>query len=208
MSDHSVLRRAAFYIMFRLVGIVVLLRVLLFEHGPPTPGAFRRYPPSEGLFSSEKEYVDWAGGNIFWVIRVARVRSIRFTVVAMISGVSALAVTLAIAVRTPGWVPAVLGFIAATGQYWQGVSRDREQAHYGHQLAIKLQKTLRDFHTDAGELSGQRLHERFKEFRHEFEKIKEEYGSEIIKIRGQDSQIGEQSPEGRVITQPPRTSTR
>lgn len=110
----------------------------------------------------------------------------RFTAVAMISGVSSLAIILVVAIRAPNWVPALLGFVAATGQYWQRVNHDREQAHLGHQLAIKLQKALRDFHTDAGELSDNRPHDRFKQFRQEFERLKDEYGSEILKVRGRE----------------------
>ncbi|MCX5238857.1 hypothetical protein OG824_27005 [Streptomyces prunicolor] len=138
--------------------------------------------------------MDWAGDHIAWVIRVARTRSIRFTVVALVSGLSALAVTLAVAVSAPPWAPALLGFIAAAGQFLQGLIRDREQSHLGHQLAIKLQKALRDFHTDVGELSDWQLRERFKEFRQAFEEIREQHGSEILKVRGQDPpRIGESS---------------
>lgn len=130
--------------------------------------------------------MEWAGDHIAWVIQIARVRSIRSNIVAMVSGVSALAITLAVAVHAPTWVAAALGFVAAVGQFFEGRSRDREQSQIGHQAAVRLQKTLRDFHADAGRLSGQPLLERFQEFRRTFEKIKEEHGLEAFKVRRQD----------------------
>lgn len=120
------------------------------------------------------------------MIQVAKERWIRSGVVGYASAISALAVTLAVAVHAPSWVPAALGFTAAVGQFTEGRNHDREQAHIGHQAAVALQKALRDFHTDAGELSGHSLRERFRQFRREFERIKEEYGLEVIKVRGQE----------------------
>lgn len=113
----------------------------------------------------------------------ARVRSVRWMVVAVVSGMSALAIPLAVAVHAPTWVSAVLGLIAAAGQFVQGLSRDRAQSHLAHQEAVRLQKVSRDFHIDAGELSGQGLRERFKEFRQEFEQVKDDYGVEAFKVR-------------------------
>ncbi|MEV5707063.1 hypothetical protein [Actinoallomurus sp. NPDC052274] len=174
-----------------MIGVVTLLRVSVTEEYRPDPRAFPRYEPPDGLLPSQEKYVVWAGDHTDWVIRGARIRSIRFKAVALASGVLALAVTLAVAVRAPTWVPASLGFLAAVGQYVQGLSRDREQSQIAHQAAVRFQKALRDFTTDAGELSGERLRERFKEFRQTFERIKEEYGPQIFKVRGQDPpQIG------------------
>jgi len=108
------------------------------------------------------------------------------------SGFSALAVPLVVAVSAPAWVSALLGCIAAAGQFAQGLFHDREQGHLAHQLAIKLQKALRDFNTDVDESDDWQVRERFKRFRETFEGIKEEYGSEIMKIRAQDPpQVGQ-----------------
>lgn len=112
-------------------------------------------------------------------------RSVRYLSVALLSGLSAAAVPLVLAVSAPTWVPALLGFTAAAGQLVQGLVRDREQAHLGHQQAVKLQRALRDFQTEADGLSAWELKRRFKEFRDRFEAVKEEYGSEILNIRGQ-----------------------
>jgi hypothetical protein len=178
-------------IVVPIAAIVVLSRVLLADTWSAKPRAFPRYKPPDGLTPSQGEYVDWAGSHIAGVIRETRVRSVRFMVVAVVSGMSALAIPLAVAVHAPTWVSAVLGFITAAGQFAQGLSRDREQSHLAHQEAVRLQKALRDFHIDAGELSGQGLRERFKEFNQEFERVKEEYGREAFKVRGQDPpQIG------------------
>lgn len=187
--------RAASHIGLFVAWVVVLLRVLAVEASPrPDPRAFQRYEPPGGLLPSQEEYVDWAGNHIAWMIRGAKVCSVRFKVVALVSGMSALAITLAVAVHAPTWVSAVLGFIAAAGQFAQGLNRDREHSQLAHQAAVRLQRVLRDFHTDAGELSGQRLRERFKEFKQAFEGIKDEYGVEAFKVRSQDPpQIGDGS---------------
>lgn len=178
-------------VVLPVVGIIVLSRVLLSEEWKPTPSVFPRFEPPDDLLPSQEDYVTWAGDHVAWVIRGARVRSVRFLVVAVVSGMSALAITLAVALHAPAWVSAVLGFIAAAGQFVQGLSRDREQSHLAHQEAVRLQKALRDFHIDAGELSGHRLRERFKEFKQDFDRVKEEYGLEAFKVRGQEPpQIG------------------
>lgn len=191
MSSRGVLGRTVSQIALSMAGIILLSRVLLAEEWKPDPGAFTRYEPPGGLLPSQEDYVSWAGDHVAWVIRRARVRSARFLVVVVVSGMSALAITLAVAVHAPTWVSAVLGFIAAAGQFVQGVSRDREQSHLAHQEAVRFQKALRDFHIDAGELSGHRLRERFKEFKQDFDRIKEEYGLEAFKVRGQEPpQIG------------------
>jgi hypothetical protein len=113
--------------------------------------------------------------------------------VGLVTAASAIA-TAAVVGRAPELVAVVLGAIAAMGQVVQGFIHDREQAHLGHQSAVRLQRAVRDFQTDAGELSGQRLRDRFKEFQQTFEGIKEEYDSEFFKVQGQDPpQIGESS---------------
>ena len=195
MSRRGELARSASRIVLPMAGIVVLLRVLAVEASPqPDPRVFRRYDPPGGLQPSEEEYVDWAGNYIAWLIQGARVRSIRFVVVALVSGVSALAITLVVAVHAPAWVAAVLGFTAAVGQFSQGLARDREHSQLAHQAAVRLQKALRDFHTDAGELPGYRLRDQFGEFKQTFDGLMDEYGAEVFKVRGQDPpQIGDGS---------------
>lgn len=191
MGSRGMLGWAVSRVVLPMAGLAVLLRVLVAEENYPQPRAFQQYPPPDGLLPSQEKYVAWAGDHIAWVIRGASIRSIRFKAVALVSGASAIAITLAVAVHAPGWVPAVLGSLAALGQYVQGLSHDREQCQLDHQEAVRLQKELRDFSTDAGELRGHRLQERFKQFREAFERIKEEYGAEIFKVRGQDPpQIG------------------
>jgi hypothetical protein len=191
MGGRGALGSTVFRVVVPVAAFVVLSRVLLVDEWTSGPRFFPRYEPPDGLLPSEEEYVDWTGSHISLVVREARVRSVRFTVVAVVSGMSALAIPLAVAVHAPTWVAAVLGFIAAAGQFVQGLSRDREQSHLAHQEAVKLQKALRDFRIDAGELSGQELRERFKEFRQEFERVKDDYGLEAFKVRGQDPpQIG------------------
>lgn len=186
------LARLAAYIVIPLTIVTVLVRVLLAEENRPDPRDFPRYGPPADLVPSNKEYVEWASDHTARVIRSARIRSIRSTTVALVSGFSALAIMFAVAVRAPNWVPAVLGFIAASGQYLQGLSRDRELAHLDHQQAVRFQRLLRDFHTDIDEIPAAARHRRFKEFRESFEKIKAEYGSEMFKISGQEPpQIGE-----------------
>jgi hypothetical protein len=169
-----------------MVAIPALIRTLLVEYVAPTPQAFRRYAPASELSPAEKEYVDWAGEHIAWVVRVSKRRSDRAMAVALVSGFSALAVTFSVAVAAPTWVPALLGFVAAAGQFLQGLTRDREQSHLGHQMAIKLQNALRDFHTEAGQLPDRELRRRFTEFRQDFERIRDDYGAEILKIRAED----------------------
>lgn len=194
MGRRGVLGRAWAQIALPLVSVVVLLRMLVAEGYTKNDRDYRRYPPPDGLLPSQTEYVDWAGDHIQRRIRRARFRSIRFTVVALVSSASALAITLAVAVGAPAWVSAVLGSIAALGQFVQGLSRDREQSHLGHKAAVRLQRAVRNFQVDAGELSGFGLRERFKEFQQTFEGIKEEYDSELFKVQGQDPpQIGEGS---------------
>jgi hypothetical protein len=179
----GVLPRMAAQVMLPLLGIAVLLRVLVAEGDTYQPSAYMRYPPSGGLLPTEEKYLEWAQTQIDSKRRTARVRGNRSLVVTGVSGLSALAITLAVAVGAPPWVAAVLGFIAAAGQFLERLSHDREQSHLCHQAAVRLQYALRDFVTDSGELTGPALRRRFGEFRQTFERVKEECDSELFKIR-------------------------
>jgi hypothetical protein len=183
-------------LLFTSAGILLLLRTLLAEENYPAPSAFRSYESPSELSNSEKEYLSWVRDHIQWVIRVARLRSLRYTCVALVSALCALAVTLAVALSAPAWVPATLGFVAGAGQVFQGLVRDREQAHLGHQMAVKLQRIIRTFQAEAGELSRLALKQRFRELQRAVEETKEEYGSQILEIRGQDSSPGTSAPAG------------
>ncbi|GAB3059330.1 hypothetical protein [Micromonospora schwarzwaldensis] len=177
--------------MRRLLALVTILTVvrttLLTEESRPDPRAFRRYEPPGELTAAERDYLSWAQHHVAGVVRVARVRSIRHHCLALGSGLSALAVPMALAVAAPAWVPAVLGFVAAAGQLGQQVLRDREQSLLGHQQAVRLQKALRVFHSESdGPLSAAELRRRFRSFRDTFETTKEEYGAPILAVRGQE----------------------
>ncbi|MFI6922193.1 hypothetical protein ACIBIZ_19805 [Nonomuraea spiralis] len=136
----------------------------------------------------------WTNGHIAWVARTAHRSWIRYNIAAAVSGLSAIGTTFTVAVQAPPWLTATLGLVAAVGQFFQQFGHDREKAHLGHQQAVKLQKALRDYVTDSAELSGTQLRRRFAEFRRQFESLKEEYGSEILKVRALDMpQIAQQN---------------
>ncbi|MFI6132832.1 hypothetical protein [Micromonospora sp. NPDC051141] len=173
--------------LLTLAAVLTVVRTLLTEESRPDPRAFRRYEPPGELSRAERDYLDWAQGHIAWVVRTARVRAIRHRSLAFTSGLSALAVPLALAVAAPTWVPAVLGFVAAAGQLGQQLLRDWEQSLLGHQEAVRLQKTLRVFHSESdGPLPAPELTRRFRAFRDAFEATKEEYGGQILAVRGQE----------------------
>ncbi|MEZ0072266.1 hypothetical protein [Planotetraspora sp. GP83] len=174
------------WITLHLIAVAILPKTLLAEQNSFDPQAFRPHEPPGNLLPHEKNYIDGANVLIKWVIRKARNRQIGFMLLASSSGVAALAVTSALALQAPTWVPAVLASIAAFGQFLQALTRFREQALVGHREAVALQKCLRIFLTDAGELSEWELRRRFKEFRDEFEQIKQEHGDQIFSIRGQE----------------------
>ncbi|WBB76643.1 hypothetical protein O7602_14380 [Micromonospora sp. WMMD1128] len=179
-------RRAVVGVTVPLV-ILAVARTLLTEESRPDPRAFRRYEPPGELNKAERDYVSWAQSHIAAVVGVARVRSIRYQCVAVASGVSALAVPFALAVSAPTWVPAALGLLAASGQLVQGIVRDREQSMLGHQQAVRLQRTLRVFHSESDESqSAPEVKRRFRAFRDAFEAAKEEYGAPILDVRRQE----------------------
>ncbi|SCG33763.1 hypothetical protein [Micromonospora humi] len=173
--------------LLALAAILTVVRTRLSEESRPDPRAFRRYDPPGELGRAERAYLSWAQGHIAGIVRVARARSIRHQSLALASGLSALAVPVALAVAAPAWVPAALGFLAAAGQLGQQILRDREQSLLGHQLAVRLQRVLRLFHSEWDEsLSTAELRRRFRSFRDAFEATKEEYGGQILAVRGQE----------------------
>jgi hypothetical protein len=120
-----------------------------------------------------------------WVIKGARHRSIRAKVIHLVSGLSAIAIPAAVAIQAPPWISAVLGFIAAAGQFMQSLYRDHEQAQLAHQAAVRFQAEIRKFKVDADLQNDHALQARFDRFSEDFEEIKREYGDKIFEIRGQ-----------------------
>lgn len=180
---------ARIYLVLQLAVFTVLIRVLLAEEPLPKPKYFQRLKTVKELSSAEREYVDWAQDFIQQVMRASHIRAVRSNAIVITSTLSALAVTVTVG-RTPTLVPALLGLITAAGQAVERISHDREQAHLSHQMAVKLQRVLREFHTAAGRdgeaNSGQMIHKLFDELQQRFETIKELDGAEILKIRGQE----------------------
>ena len=189
MSDRGNRSIVRLRLMLPLVLLTALARALLAEEALPTQRAFRRYEPVKDLSVAEKEYIEWAQDFIHQVMRSARSRAIRSKAMIIISALSALAVTVTVG-RTPALVPALLGLVSAAGQAVEGVSRDREQAHLSHQMAVKLQRVLREFHTAVGRdlerNQGRQAGTLFDAFQRRFEEIKESEGAEILKVRGQE----------------------
>ncbi|MFB8087444.1 hypothetical protein [Streptomyces sp. NPDC055992] len=171
-----------------VVGVAVaLFRTLFLEEARPAPGMYPRVPPPEGLLEREKEYVAWLDSYVAWLVRVARSHQRRFVLLTCASGFSALAISPAVAVRAPIWVPAALGFITAACQFLLVLGQDQKLYLLIHEQSVKLQKMRRDFGfgTDSTQ-DGWAMRKRFTEFRQAVEKTKENYGSQVFRIKGQE----------------------
>ncbi|MEU1124538.1 hypothetical protein ABZ371_13465 [Streptomyces sp. NPDC005899] len=166
---------------------VALFRTLLLEEARPVPGMHPRVPPPDGLLERENEYVAWLDSYVSWLVRVARSHRRRFVVLTCASGLSALAISPAVAVRAPVWIPAALGFVTAACQFLLVIGQDQKLYLLMHEQSVKLQKMRRDFGFDTEPTQDSwMMRRRFTEFRQAVEKIKEDYGQQIFRIRGQE----------------------
>ncbi|NED12999.1 hypothetical protein [Streptomyces sp. SID9124] len=166
---------------------VTLLRTLALEEARPTPRMYPRVPPPDGLLQREEEYVAWLDSYVAWLVRVARSHQRRFVGLTCASGLSALAISPAVAVRAPIWVSAALGFITAACQFLLVVGQDQKLYLLIHEQSVKLQKIRRDFGFDTDSTQdGWTMRRRFTEFRQAVEKIKEDYGSQVFRVKGQE----------------------
>ncbi|WP_330451316.1 MULTISPECIES: hypothetical protein [unclassified Streptomyces] len=171
-----------------IIGVaVILFRKLLFEEARPAPGMYPRVPPPEGLLEREKEYLAWLDSYVAWLVRVARSHQRRFVVLTCASGLSALAISPAVAVRATIGIPAALGFISAACQFLLVLGQDQKLYLLLHEQSVKLQRSRRDlgFDTDSAQ-DSRTMRRRFTEFRQTVEKIKEDYGSQVFRIKGQE----------------------
>lgn len=167
--------------------LILLPRLLLTEEARPDRRMYPAVPSPDGLLPQEKEYMDWVDNYVPWLIRVARTHLIRHQVLMYTSGISALAIPLAIALQSSSWIPASLAFIAAVSQFAQVGGQDQKLYILHHEQASKIQKARRDFSFDTTVDGYQpNMRNRFNTFRQTVEKIKEESGVQTLRIRGQE----------------------
>ncbi|TXS04709.1 hypothetical protein EAO73_13145 [Streptomyces sp. col6] len=80
-----------------------------------------------------------------------------------------------------------MGFITAACQFLLVLGQDQKLYLLIHEQSVKLQKMRRDFGfgTDSTQ-DGWAMRKRFTEFRQAVEKTKENYGSQVFRIKGQE----------------------
>jgi len=170
-----------------LAMLTVLLRLILAEQSSPDPRMFKEVPPPNGLLDQEKLYLDWVNEYVPWLVRCARNHLIRYRAVMYAAAIAGLAITPAIAVDAPTWVPAAFGFITAVGQFVLISGQDQKLYLLCHEQAVRIQRARRDFSFDIDEPGDAwRARRRYQEFRRAVETIKDDYGTQIFRIRGQE----------------------
>jgi hypothetical protein len=184
-------RRRRSRIVTSLLIVALLPHVLRTEEASPSPRAYPKVPAPDGLLPDEQKYMDWVDDYVPWLVRVARRHLIRHQILMYASGISALAIPLAIALRAPDWTPAGLAFIAAVGQFAQAAGQDQKLYILHHEQASKIQKARRDFgfDTTAGGYP-QNIRERFNRFRQTVEQTKHDSGVQTLRIKGQEPEAG------------------
>jgi hypothetical protein len=148
---------------------------------------YPQVPPPDGLLEEEKEYLTWLDSYVRWLVKVARSHQRRFAGLTVASGLSALAISPVVAVRAPVWISACLGFIAAACQFMLVTWQDQKLYVLNHEQSVRLQRLRRDFSFDTeSPRDSWNMRRRFTEFRKAVEKIKEDGGSQVFRIRGQE----------------------
>jgi hypothetical protein len=84
-------------------------------------------------------------------------------------------------------MPAILAFVTAVTQFLQVVDQDQKLYILNHQQACEIEKIVREFASDTTAIGiNLDMRQRFAEFRRTVEQIKEKYGDQIFRARGQE----------------------
>jgi hypothetical protein len=183
-ANEGIVSRWSAGVMAFLTAAVLLVRIVLAEEAMTSRSHFPAVSRPEGLRAQDKEYLTWVERFISWKSHSAQTRLWRYYAMMITAALSALGVSLVIALSLPNWVPAALGFVSSGALVVQLILQDQKLGMVDHTTAVRVQKALREFRFGLDEDDSWATRQRFEEFRKTVESIKEREGAKSLKIMG------------------------